>query len=232
MMGSKLSRPTEIWIHRVRNTTTGDVPTLYVGASPQETRASCELAECSLLPQSAGGPAGPGDVQCYAWCGTPRIALSQAQKRVSSGGDASLARALELRNPTATIARLGAIGEPYALGASRLRAIDKAIRAEGLGIVSYTHAWRKARWMRRYALASCETPEQADMATARGFRVALIVASNSRAKTRKTPAGHRAILCPAKQGLTVCNDCGLCDPQRPGPIVVFPDHGPGSRGDK
>lgn len=219
----------EIWIPRVRNTTTGDVPTLYVGASPTETRASCELAHCPLLPQSAGGPAGSGDVQCYAWCGTPRLAISRAWARVARGGDASLERALELRNPRATIARLGALGEPYALGRDRLRAIDRLIRSEGLGILNYTHAWRRARWLARFALASCETPTQADTALARGFRAALIVPSNSRAKTRRTPAGNKAVLCPAKQGLTVCNDCGLCDPIKPGPIVVFPNHGPGTR---
>lgn len=222
----------ELWIPYPANRKTGPIPTLYIGSTVDETRASCIKAGCPLLPVGAGGPAGPSDVRCYAWSGTPRIALSMAQKRRASGGDATLTRALKLRSPNARAARLGAIGDPLALGQSRLSVIDRMVRRAGLALLSYTHGWRRALWMRRYALASCETLAIADVAVKRGFRATVILEDTFAGKNTRTPAGRLVVVCPAQRSKMTCNDCRLCDPQTRGPIVGFIEHGPGSQARK
>jgi len=226
----------ELWIDRVDNIKTDDIPTLYIGATPTETAESCRLADCPLLPISAGGTATKPDTRCYAWCGTPRMGLAAAQKSEAAGTKPhTLEYALENRSPNATAARLGALGDPIALGRVRMAEISKMIRATGLAMIAYTHGWKKARWLKRHAMASCDTPEQADRAVNAGWKAAVILPDGFAGKTARTPEGKPIVVCPAQQrpGIVTCNTCRkgkapLCDPAAPGPIIGFIEHGPGS----
>lgn len=233
---------TELWINRVKNKKTGDMPTLYQGATPTETAASCIEADCPLLPVSAGGTAEKGDVRCYAWAGTPRMGLAAAQRSRAAGKKYSLTAALENRSPKARAIRLAAIGDPVSLGRVRMRKIADMADQAGLALIAYTHAWRHARWLRPYAVASCDTPEQADEAVDAGWRAAVVltddflsdgrrVFARSGGKKSRTPGGKPILICPAQQlpGRVTCNQCRLCDASVNGPIIGFIEHGPGSK---
>tara|TARA_R110000824_G_scaffold131498_2_gene293549 strand:- start:155 stop:937 length:783 start_codon:yes stop_codon:yes gene_type:complete len=75
-----------------------------------------------------------------------------------------------------------------------------------------------------------------------GWRVAAQVCQDfvERVGARtKTPDGNPVLVCPAiltedhaPRKRVTCNSCRLCDASKPGPIIVFPDHGPSARGAK
>lgn len=107
--------------------------------------------------------------------------------------------------------------------------------ARGGGRVwTYTHRWRtidRGAWGRVSVLASCETPEDATAARARGYKVAL-VAPNPRGATRAylmTDIG-KVLPCPAETLGTTCVQCRLClDDKKLGVAIAFAPHGPGAR---
>ena len=64
-----------------------------------------------------------------------------------------------------------------------------------------------------------------------GFRVAAVLPWSFQGRTFTTPGGTKGIVCPAilSPEKVTCNDCRLCDGSKPGPVIGFPDHGPGTR---
>jgi hypothetical protein len=57
-------------------------------------------------------------------------------------------------------------------------AAERYMDAGGGPVWTYTHAWRlvdRASWGRVSVLASCETPEQVELARARGYATAIVV---------------------------------------------------------
>lgn len=89
-------------------------------------------------------------------------------------------------------------------------------RARGGGPVwSYTHAWRiveRASWGAVSILASCETPEQVELAHARGYATALVVAHFA---TRRLHETCRTAP-PSQPGVAAPADVGALTGQRPG----------------
>ena len=229
------------------------LPANYVGANLEETRQSCVDAGCSLLPVNKGGTAGKGDDTCYAWTGTPYMGLCSMERSQALHGfdpsgwyslEGALARAPRLVGPRERVLRYvreAFIGDPSAYSEdSRLELRDK-VRSHGLiGVLSFTHLWRSLS-MQPFALASCESLEEADKAIAMGYRASVVLPWQAlplpgRKPARiTTPQGVNVPICPAmlthKSPLPVlCNDCGWCDPQSPGPEAVgFPNHDPRSR---
>jgi hypothetical protein len=202
----------ETWVARSANRKTGDMPQLAIGATVDETRASCAAVACPLL--------GAG---CYAWRGTPAMGLRSAQhSRAAGRGPMTLSAALALRAPSARAVRLGSIGDPAVLGARRLGAIVRTVRKLGLAVVGYTHGWRSRPALRCFLMASCETMEQADEAIAAGWRATVILDPKTPGKSLATPGGNRVLICPAQQqpGRITCNTCQLCDPARRGPAAI------------
>jgi hypothetical protein len=220
-----------LWSPNSDNVKTGDVPTAWVGASKEETRASC--AGCKLAPREEGG-----DGTCYAWSGTPAIARASITKAAARGADRSLERALAERRADARMVRVSALGDAGRAGAETAARIVAKVAAAGLALVGYTHHWREedvaAAWRGRL-MASVETLAQADEAAAAGWRAAAVVPEDY-PRTGTTPAGRRVVVCPAQvaEGTSgarpvTCNTCRLCDAARPGPVIAFREHGNGTR---
>jgi hypothetical protein len=167
---------------------------------------------------------------CYAQHGNSSFAHSSMLKARANGKRYGLRQALANRHPDAKMVRVGAIGDPagsLSLVGATLQAYE-AVKAEGLAFVGYTHGWRQriARPLRRILMASCDSLEDADSAVSKGWRAAVVVPFDAPARFT-TPAGHKAIVCPAMlaKGRVTCNTCRLCDASKPGPVVGFRDHG-------
>ena len=209
-----------LWTGRTSNDKTDDVPTMAIGRTREESKASCQ--GCPMLDSS----------ECYAQNGT--VAMGHASMVKAYANDEapehrySLKRALSNRSVRAKMARLGSIGDPGALPGSYLARVIDTLTGEGLDPVGYTHHWRGRPDLAGLLMASCETMGEADQAIREGFRAAVVVAWDWTENRFKTPEGNPGIVCPAilKPGLVTCNTCRLCNGAKAGPVIAFPDHGP------
>lgn len=206
-----------LWTHRTRNRKTGDVPTLWVGTTREESFESC--SGCSLLKKI-----------CYAQFGTAAMAHAGMMKSASKGRDYSFESALSNRSIKARMVRFGAIGDPAAVDKETLLSWVEGTKREGLSVIGYTHHWGKNEYLKGVFMASCDTPEEAVEAMERGWRVALYIKDNPPHRSIKL-GGKAAIVCPAviAPGEVTCNTCRLCDAFKKGPLILFPDHGPSAR---
>lgn len=207
-----------MWTGTTKNTKTGDVPTLWVGSTREESKASCK--GCPLLDS--------GD--CYAQFGTPSIGHGSMIRAARKGKRYTLKAALQTSKRSAKMARFGAIGDPAALPMQYLRKAIKAVRSVGLDPVGYTHHWRSKPELAGVFMASCDSLEDCDNAIAMGYRAAVVLPWDHKGKFT-TPQGAKGIVCPAmaaeEKGKSVtCNDCRLCDGSKSGPVIGFPNHGP------
>ena len=213
------------------NLKTGNVPTIWIGATRSESIRSCIEVGCALLHKKHGGQGGGDNPTCYAQSGTPAMAHSSISKAADNGKDYSLEHALNHGSRAAKIVRVGAIGDPAALSPIDSAYIRQTIKRAGLSLVGYTHGWlmKTAQHWRGSLMASCDNLEQADQAIANGWRVAVVLPYDHIDRKTYTPDGHTVIVCPAilKPEIVTCNSCILCDASKPGPIIGFPDHGPG-----
>lgn len=210
-----------LWTARSGNRKTGNVPTAFVGATREESKASCK--GCPLLDQG-----------CYAHSGQVAIGHTSAIKAYGRrSARYTLPAALAKRHRGARMVRVSAIGDVGLSGPDVASTIKETIRAAGLALVGYTHHWRNpaaAPW-KGALLASCETAEQADQALAAGWR-ASVVTPEGLPRSYQTPAGNRVVQCPATlaKGKSIqCNTCRLCDGSKSGPIIAFPVHGGSKR---
>lgn len=216
-----MTTPSILWSARSGNRKTGDVPTAWIGATRDASKASC--TGCPLL--------GNG---CYAQSpGLVATGHHSVIKGYQNGPERySLSSALAKRAKSARMVRLSAIGDVGLLGAEVAASVVATVKAAGLAIVGYTHHWRNpaaAPW-KGQLMASCETLTDVDTALSRGWR-ATVVTPEGLPRSYKTPGGHTVVQCPATlPSVTVkCNECRLCDANKPGPIVAFPVHGNGKR---
>lgn len=101
---------------------------------------------------------------------------------------------------------------------------------------TYTHSWRRfgpKAWRGARVLASCESPQQARDAMARGYAVALIVRPHPTHKVYQYD-GLNVVPCPAQMSdVVTCEDCTLC--QNPkmllnrNLVIGFEPHGAASK---
>jgi hypothetical protein len=206
-----------MWTGTTANTKTGDIPTLWVGSSREESKASCK--GCPLLNNG-----------CYAQGGTPSMAHSSMIRAAKKGKRYTLKAALQASKRSAKMARFGAIGDPAALPLAYLKKAIGAVKAMGLDAVGYTHHWRSKPELAGVFMASCDSLEDCDDAMSMGYRAAVVLPWDHTGRFT-TPQGAKGIVCPAmaaeEKGKSVtCNDCRLCDGSKPGPIIGFPNHGP------
>jgi len=214
-----------LWTATTTNKKTDNVPTLWIGATREESKASC--GSCPLLKRNGG------KARCYAQHGTPAMAHAQMVKSHAAGKDYGFAEAMAGRWSGARMARFGAIGDPVGLFPTLLLSWVGKVRELGLSVVGYTHRWREAPWLRGVFMASCDTLEEADVAADAGWRVAVVLERGSEELAEvRTPAGRKVQICPAQVGDVRCNSCRLCDASKRGPMIGFIDHGPTGRGRK
>lgn len=209
---------------RSKNIKTGNIPTQWIGASRDESKATC--TPCPLFK----------DGTCYSQYGTPAIGHVNLNK--VDIGKRTLEQSLSKRADTAKYARLGAIGDPGSIEASVYADHEKTIRNSGLGALSYTHHWflPHAEHLKGHALASADNMTDVQDALADGWRVAVHVDENDACFNGQTIkeapqgkiGGKKYFLCPAqRESKTTCNTCGLCDGQRKTnvDVIVFVEHG-------
>jgi len=225
------------------NTKTGNVPTMAIGRTREESKRSC--AGCPLLDSK----------DCYAQFGTPSFGHAAQVKSYAKLPEEegqqkySLRRALANRRMSARMVRLGSIGDPGALSHKFLsgvidairselapvRSRDGSVRMEPLDPIGYTHHWRGRQDLAGMLMASVGSLDEADEAIDLGFRAAAVVPAEWKddpTKQRiKTPEGNPAIMCPAiiQPDIVTCNTCRLCNGAKSGPVIMFPDHGPKAR---
>lgn len=219
-----LSLPIEaaLWVATSANKKTGDVPTLWIGRTRQESLGSCR--GCPLLED------------CYAQRGQVAIAHHSVFKAAKRDRKRyTLTEALLSSNRRAKMARVSALGDPSRLPAKYMLASFEAIRAFGLAVVGYTHFFEGAPHLRGHLMASCDTDKRAVKALSEGWRVALTVPVDFKGHDKqgrfKLSDGSPAQICPAiLNGDVTCNECLACDASVPGPVVVFPMHGPKQQG--
>lgn len=99
--------------------------------------------------------------------------------------------------------RLGTYGDPAAVPAF----VWKALTRRASGRTGYTHQWRKSTALRDLVMASCDTPEERDLARSRGWRTFTV-------RTPDEPLAARESVCPASIEAgkkTQCIKCGLCN---------------------
>lgn len=219
MQGPNVPASAAMWTASTKNRKTGDVPTMAVGSTREQSLDSCE--GCALRPKKRGG-----NGKCYAQGGTPAMGHSSMIRAAANGATYTLQRALSGAKRSAKMARFGSIGDPGALPLEYLNKAANACRNAGLDVVGYTHHWRVKPALAGLLMASCDDISQVDQALAMGFRAAVVLPWDHVGRFT-TPNGAKGIVCPAmvKEGLT-CNDCRLCDGSKRGPVIGFPDHGP------
>ena len=217
-----------LWIGTTKNRKTGSVPTLAVGATREESLASCR--DCGLLKSNA--PDGKG--RFYAQHSSPSWAHAQMVKTNKEDPTRyTFEYAMGKRFHAARMARFGSIGDPSAINHATLHRWIMMVRAEGMSVVGYTHHWRdpENQWLRDHFMASCETFEQAEEAIAMGWRPTVVVPTDWDERHTMSD-GSPVLTCPAitskRKGTprVTCNDCRLCDVNRNRAVIAFPDHGP------
>ena len=223
---------------RSSNIKTDDVPTIAIGRTREESVSTCAFVGCALLPAKYGGQGGTIDPEtgeelpsCYAQEQTPAMGHGSQVRKRERGGDTSLATALRTRSKKARMARIASVGDPAGLPAMLAVSIIRRIRDEGLAAVGYTHGWTLAPWLKGRLMASCDTLEEVDQATAQGWRATIVLPWDYKGRSFKTPGGIVGPVCPAQlRDNVTCNGCGgskgpLCDANRKGPPVGFIAHG-------
>lgn len=222
---------------RSDNAKTGDVPTVWVGASLEHSRASCH--GCPMLHSTT----------CYAQFGQVSIGLRSIERSKKRTGmrqykarvaiDAALN---QRRKVKPRMLRVSAIGDAARASVAQLDDAMTYARKRGLAIVGYTHFWGslEGAWLKGQLMASCNSLDELREAESRGWRATLVVPTGTTGTMRREDGSILAVECPAiaaarRGSHYTCNDCAsnkrgaLCDASRPGPHVYFADHGPQRR---
>jgi hypothetical protein len=105
------------------------------------------------------------------------------------------------------VVRIGSYGDPAAVPSWVWREVTSRARSW----VGYTHAWRTCdRELRKYVMASCDSPEERSQALLQGWRT-------FRTRFPEETLGELEIMCPASaEGgkRTTCEKCRLCNGSR------------------
>lgn len=208
------------------NAKTGNVPTVWIGASRAESLASC--TGCAQL--VAGN--------CYSQFGTPKSGHASAIKAREGDDSFDIVAPILDRHPSARFLRVPAIGDPARANQAQLALALDVARSEGLAIVGYTHFAHEAPRLRGVLMASVDSFDAAQNPALAGWRKAIVATRGTTGTIRRADGSIAAVECPAiaaerlgRKPFT-CNDCAsgkrgaLCDASRPGPDVYFADHGP------
>jgi hypothetical protein len=196
-----------------RNTTTGNVPSAWIGSTREEIRSSCTRASCPYLNGSAEG------IKCYAWHGTPALAFASIARGYAQAPERySLEYALRHSSRDSSILRMSAMGDPSAIPEEESRSIIETCSKNGMIINGYTAGWRLAPWWRGILRASCHTARDEEEARSEGWTCTRVF----------NPGESSGFVCPNKTGARVtCNTCNLCSTFED--TIWFPHHGSSSR---
>ena len=229
---NKLLKKTGILVQSTtRNKKTGNVPTIIVGQTAEETLQSCIDSGCAVLPEKLGGS---GEYKklgikspCYAHNGPVAWATKSIRRAIDKGTrtieDYSLENGFRMSARTARVFRLSSIGDCSALSHEQMKEIVSTGERYNLKPMGYTAGWKRKgkEYLKKWVLASNFTMEQADKAIDSGWRSTVILPKDTDYKTFVTPAGNKGIVCPEQtqqrinpdvtpRNKITCNTCGLC----------------------
>lgn len=185
------------------NTKTGDMLQTFIlraDVSPiAAVRSGEDFSICGTCPHR-----GPFETRsCYVTVAHAPLAVWKAYQR---GSYAKAAGCDELRHLGAgRFVRLGTYGDPAAVPAR----VWRALVAGAAGHTGYTHQWQYAsgRQLKDLCMASVETPAEAKLAQAYGWRTFRVAPPG-------TVKGERGeALCPASEQAgrkLTCQQCGAC----------------------
>lgn len=216
---------------RSDNAKTGDVPTVWVGATLEQSRESCR--GCARLERG-----------CYAQHGQVAIGMRSIERRQRRRGKWLAPKAaideavLRRRKTPPRLLRVSAIGDAARANIGQLDAAIVHAKRRGLAIVGYTHFWAHAdgSWLRGLLMASCNNLDELALAERLGWRATVIMPTGTTGTLRRADGSILAVECPAIAAGRIgkkytCNDCAssrrgaLCDASKPGPHVYFAEHG-------
>lgn len=208
-------------------------------AAYEGIRESCE--GCPLL---------TGSPRCYSHNGRGRMAMASIVKAaVKNPARYSLGQAMVNRRAGAKAVRFSPIGDSARALRETVEAAAEKVRQAGLSVISYTHFPDEVPWMKTIAMASVQSITEAEDLLGQGWRVALVAEDETgdlslRGKMEDLGGQTQVpfVVCPAMvqkrkqrewkedpRGVgprsVTCDDCRLCDASKPGPVIVFPDHG-------
>jgi hypothetical protein len=157
-------------------------------------RTGDDAAVCGDCPLR---PSANGSARCYVK--TFQGPLSTWKHNRDRAVD--LQSAVETLRRSGVALRLGAYGEPAALPENVIATLARAARNR---VTAYTHQWRRAPWLKAYAMASVETRADAMSAKRAGWRYFRVLAKGV------APARDE-MLCPYEGRGLQCNACGVCN---------------------
>lgn len=102
--------------------------------------------------------------------------------------------------------RLGTYGDPAAVPSY----VWRALLAQAIGHTGYTHQWRNAADLRDLCMASADTPDEQNVASAQGWRT-------FRIRLASETLTAREFACPASEEggkRKLCAECGACNGAR------------------
>ena len=237
------------WTSSSSNSKTGDLPTMFIGDSKEQTARTCCEAGCPLLPTDKGGPfvREKGKNACYAWSGTVQMAAIRLLRKAKTLPSAyKIENALANSSLNARFVRISAIGDPISLTQAQVDEVKNGLakhneeyrsKDTALRIIGYTHGWNQDGAFEKWGdslMASCHSLEDADKAFDQGWRPALESTFDSDpGRIVTTPKGRKLMVCPhllseelKPKMLKDCNACGWCAVQdskfKMG--IVFPNH--------
>jgi hypothetical protein len=173
---------------------------------------------CGSCPHSSKGNDGHGT--CYVRVDTGPENVYKAFKR---GKYPKLKTAESQAQVAGCKVRLGTYGDPSAVPFE----VWRHFLAKVDGCTGYTHGWKRpdAQSLKGYAMASCDTVADAELARSQGWRVFLVVPKG----TASSPI-PKAFLCPASEEAgrkVTCAECMACAGLRTSRTasVYIPVHG-------
>ena len=226
-------RALPMYVSKSDNRKTGNIIQQFIGKSRDESRATCK--GCPLLLKKAEkAEEDKGQVTCYSQWGSESWAHTIMLKAKKRGKDYSLRRALKNRSRDSKYVRFGVIGDSSGIDPKILARDEETVRAEGLGVINYTHFWKirgaektpKGAHLKGHAMASADSWEEARLAVSEGWRVFLHLPKIETLQG-KTEDGDSHTWCPAQRtnNRITCNKCGLCDATKKAvDIIIVDDH--------
>lgn len=176
------------------------------------SKASADRSVCGDCPRrhSLGG-------DCYVLIhNAPQSTWKAWERAGKPEGDIADAAARIAKDAIRYGVRLGAYGDPAAVPFHVWRDLFAALPA-GVKHTGYTHQWRATLfpsamayahrdWCRANLMASCDTPSEATLARAAGWRYFLAMMPGQR-----QPEGSIECLADREGSKRTCETCGICD---------------------
>lgn len=176
-----------------RNAKTGDmVQTWILRADMSPTDALASGDDASICGDCMHRPANGGSCYVKVWQAPRSVWSAYSRGRYSPAPDLAAVGA-------GRMVRLGSYGDPAAVPAH----VWRALTSQAAGVTGYTHQWRRAPELQSLCMASADSPEEAAIARAMGWRTFRVRAPGEELMARE-------FVCPASKEAGYKTDCASC----------------------